>query len=192
VLERKLNAIAYDYEGGRLAHGTTIEALGFHGLEAVASIYAVDISIENIVGGKPGHEVGARERLMTLFASWYSLVVGCALDATDQLAQSAWWAIEHNIQIGNMLRTNPDGTESGRDALPIVEYNWFPTRGEVVLARTTLGDLTVAAPDELSIFGSEPLAKIWQGPASSLHMAASPVTNGHTAVPSRNGRKSTR
>jgi len=192
VLERKLNTVTDDYRAGRLAAGATVEALAFHGLEAIASIYAVDISIDNVVGGKTGHEVGARERLMAAFASWYALAAGSVLHSTDQLAQSAWWAIEHNIQIGNMLRTNPDGKDSGRDKLPVVEYTWDPRNSEVVLARTTLGDLTVPAPDELSIFGAESPIEIWHGPATSLHRAKSPITNGHTAVPSRNGRSSTR
>lgn len=189
VLERKLTVVADDYRVGRLAAGSSLDALRIHALEAVASIYAVDISVDNIVGGKLGHEIGARERLLTLFAIWYGQVAGGSLDETDDLAQAAWWAIEHNIQIGNMLPTNPDGTNSGRDDLPIVEYTWNPAGGDVSLARTTLGDLTVAAPDELSIFGTEPPAEIWRGRATRLHEARSPVTNGHTTVPSRNGRR---
>ena len=60
ILERKLDVVASAFARGELAAGPSVDALVFHGLEALASIYAVDISVDNVIGGTPGHEIGAR------------------------------------------------------------------------------------------------------------------------------------
>ena len=58
ILDRKLKRVALEYAQGMLPAGDTPEAAQFHALEALASIYAVDISIDNVLGGTPGHEIG--------------------------------------------------------------------------------------------------------------------------------------
>ena len=55
ILGRKLESITIETDARELAAGDTDEAVIFHALEAVASIYAVDISVDNIIGGTPGH-----------------------------------------------------------------------------------------------------------------------------------------
>lgn len=192
ILGRKLDRIVDRQADGTLVGGTDTAALTFHGLEALASIYAVDISVHNIVGGNPGHVSSARERMMTLFATWVAEVVGRDLDEREELTQAAWWVIEHNLQIGNMLPMNPNGAPSGRDKLPLIEYRWKPERHEVALARTTLGDVAAAASEEMTLFGPKEPALIWEGPMLGLADANSPVTSHKTKVPVRNGRRSSR
>ncbi len=51
ILDRKLDAVALAHRRGGLPAGLTSEAIEFHGLEALASIYAVDISRDNVMGG---------------------------------------------------------------------------------------------------------------------------------------------
>jgi len=63
ILDRKLDRIASDLASAKSPTGSRAEYMLFHALEALASIYAVDISKDNVIGGTPGHEVGARTRL---------------------------------------------------------------------------------------------------------------------------------
>jgi hypothetical protein len=60
ILARKLKAISTVHAEGRLPAGRDLAAVEFHALEALSSIYGIDISTDNIVGGTPGHEVGAK------------------------------------------------------------------------------------------------------------------------------------
>ena len=53
ILDRKLSRIAKDFAKGKLPAGEGADAAQFHALEALASIYAVDISEDNIIGGTP-------------------------------------------------------------------------------------------------------------------------------------------
>ena len=57
VLDRKLDGIVQARVDGTLTAGATQAAVQFHALEALASIYAVDISTDNVIGGRPGHRV---------------------------------------------------------------------------------------------------------------------------------------
>lgn len=191
ILTRKLAQVAVAYAEGRLPAGTDLAAVRFHTLEALSSIYAVDISVDNVIGGTPGHEVGARERLIALLARWYINLTGTELRDESQFVKSLWWVVEHNIQIGNMLAVGPDGSRSGRDTLPIIEFEWKASTGRVNLRRTTLGDVAKGASQDLMLFGPTPPAQVWEGVAVSLWKAVSPVTHGHnTIVPLRNGKAS--
>lgn len=184
ILDRKLDAVSDGARNGTLAGGTTHESIQMHALEALASIYGVDISKDNIVGGTPGHEVGARRRLLALFADWFEETIGRPWDATGALALSATWILERNVQIGNMLAVTPDGKPTGRDRLPLCEYTWDSAGMLVTIATTTLGSVTQAAEERVSgvatLFGPPAPLKVWTGPAHLLFQADVPA-----AIPGR-------
>jgi hypothetical protein len=176
ILDRKLALVA---ESSELPAGVGREALQFHALEALSSIYAVDISIDNVVGGTPGHEVGARDRLLTHLRRWYAEVAEARPTERSPLLAAARWIVERNIQVGNMLPFNPDGTPSGRDDLPLVEYHWDPAAASVSVFTTTLGaaaELAASETDDaLTLFGPAEPTEVWSGKALRLHEAPVPV-----------------
>ena len=53
ILARKLESITIASDARELAAGDTDDAVIFHALEAVASIYAVDISVDTLVDPSP-------------------------------------------------------------------------------------------------------------------------------------------
>ncbi len=175
ILDRKLDRVAALASSGALPAGTGKEALQLHALEALSSIYAVDISIDNVVGGTPGHEIGARDRLLTHLRRWYGAQGEGRLTERSPLLAAARWIVERNVLVGNMLPFNPDGTASDRDHLPLVEYQWDPTGGSVTLLTTTLGAATEAAAAEtgeaLTLFGPPEPEVVWSGKALRLHEA---------------------
>ena len=126
ILEHKLDRIARDFSNGRLPAGDTPEAAQFHGLEALASIYAVDISVDNIVGDKAGHDLGARRRLLKEFAEWNKHVLAKRLEIRSLMLRAAEWVVLHSVLVGNMLPFGVDGQPSGRDSIPIIEYCFEP------------------------------------------------------------------
>ncbi len=172
ILERKVAVILDHHRNGTLPAGNGPDAVQFHLLQALASIYAVDISPENVIGG-PGHPIGSRERMLTALAHWRHQAVGKAPASNSRFMKSAQQIVEWNLLIGNMLPTNPDGTPSGRDALPLIEYNWQPDTLHVTLRATTLGDCITQAEEEqgenLSLFGYTEPPVMWEGPAFNLH-----------------------
>lgn len=175
ILDRKLKRIARDLKQDKLAAGTTTEAVQFHALEALASIYAVDISADNIIGGTPGHEVGARSRLLVHFVEWNKSVLGKTLNERSLALRAAAWIVEHNLIVGNMLPIDSSGKPSGRDDIPIIEYCWSPETLWVSLSKTTLGDVITAQEAEvgevLSLFTAGEPEEFWQGKALSLNNA---------------------
>jgi len=190
ILARKLDAVAEAHRLGRLAAGTGVAALQFHALEAVASIYAVDISVENIVGGTEGHEVGARERLLTVFVNWYETFAGVTLNSRSVIRSVAGWVIDRNVMIGNMLATNADGTSSRRDTLAFVEYDWKPETATVSVTATTFGAILSAGTAEttgvMSLFDNTAPCVVWEGVPLDLRRAqiAKPALPG---IEARNG-----
>lgn len=191
ILARKLDSVAVTHRKGKLPAGRDDDALVFHGLEAVASIYAVDISVDNIIGGTPGHEVGARTRLMGVFANWYEDLTGVKLSARSTVRTVAQWIIDRNIIVGNMLATNADGTPSGRDNLPLVEYDWKPESHTVALTATTFGAVMSAGTAEttgvMSLFDAIAPAVTWEGPV--LDMRKAPIVG--PALPDTEARNGT-
>jgi len=113
ILARKLARVTCLHEAVELPAGSDNLAIAFHSLEALASVYAVDISVDNVVGGIPGHEVGARARMLTEFEHWQEKAIGAVASASP-LWHAARWIVERNIQVGNMLEYGPDGRPSGR------------------------------------------------------------------------------
>lgn len=182
ILERKLDRLGR--ARGVLPAGASAEAMSFHALEALASIYAVDFSRDNVVGGTPGHEVGARDRLLGVLGGWLESELGTgAPDSLGMLA--ARWIVTRNVQVGNMLPSGLGITASGRDALPIHGYDWDPRTLTVSVTRTTLGavlaDSSAEATGIFSLFAPAEPAPVWSGPALSLHQAGTKLVSRRTS-----------
>lgn len=191
ILERKLAAVTDAHTAGALPAGTTVYAAGFHALEALASVYAADISVDNIIGGTPGHGIGARSRLLAVFTNWHTAMVGKRLTSRSPLLRSAQWVVEHNLLVGNMLATDANGQSTGRDDLPLMEYEWNPGSGTVSVHGTTLGAVMSETASEttglMSLFGPPGPIHLWTGAATSLHQAPK-TTAALPAVAARNGK----
>ncbi len=190
ILRRKLEGVAKLYKRGKLPAGTSEEAAQVHALEALASIYAVDISVENIVGGTVGHEIGARTRLLNAFTTWNSETLKKQLSERSIALRAAQWIVEHNLIVGNMLPLDIAGKPTGRDAIPIIEYTFEPETLSVSLRKTTLGDVLDAADaettNELKLFGPTEPEFLWSGKVLKVADAErvdAPILNG----PARNG-----
>ena len=190
ILDRKLERIARDHVRGKLPAGDTPEAAQFHALEALASIYAVDISSDNIVGGTPGHEVGARTRMLTMFIDWNFETLGKRLTERSLVLRAAEWIVEHNLIVGNMIPRDAEGKPTGRDRIPLIDYSFEPVGLYVTMHQTTMGD--VVATEEakntaaLSLFGPAEPTLLWRGKAVNLSDAErveAPKLRG----PARNG-----
>lgn len=181
IIERKLERVWAAFQAGALPAGTDDGALAFHALETLASIYAVDISPENVLGGSLFRVVGARDRLVNVLLD---------RDLSDTLVEPARWIVERNILIGNMLPFDADGEATGREKLPLVEYRWNPDAGTVGVASTTLGAVLAAAEEEtrglLSLFALEPDSE-WVGPPTELASAPIPEPKAPKG-PARNGK----
>ena len=175
ILERKLNKIEKEFNKGLLPAGSDAEAAQFHALEALASIYAVDISKDNIVGGTPGHEVGARTRLINMFSEWNNEVLEKTLNEKSLVLRAACWIVEHNLIIGNMLLVDSLGKSTRRDEIPLIEYLWSPDSQTVSLMKTTLGAVIAKGEEDsstlMSLFEPEAPKLFWKGNAFSLHAA---------------------
>lgn len=191
ILERKLAGVATAYTANTLPAGATVIAAQLHALEALASVYAVDISVDNIIGGTPGHEIGARSRLFTQFTQWHQTVLGKHLSSRSPAWRSAQWIVEHNILVGNMLATGADGQPTGRNELPIMEYTWDPQDGNVTIHGTTFGALMSDAESNttgvLPLFGPPIPTLLWSGKAAELHKAPK-TTSALSEGPARNGK----
>ena len=175
ILDRKLERVSKDFTKGKLPAGLTLEAAQFHALEALSSIYAVDISSDNIVGGTPGHEIGARTRLVSHFSEWNHQELGKVLSERSSVLKSARWIVEHNLIVGNMLASDSTGRSTGREHIPLIDYSWNPEKQSVVLHKTTMGSVIDAeeasTSSTLSLFTIEEPTEFWSGKAFSISNA---------------------
>ena len=175
ILERKLGRVSDEFENGMLPAGVDIEAAQFHALEALASIYAIDISSENIIGGTPGHEIGARTRLLSQFSEWNELELGKILTPRSIAMKAAKWIVDHNLIVGNMLATDTGGKPTGRENIPLIEYAFNPGNQSVALLKTTRGDVSstqeAKTGEMLSLFPAAEPEKFWTGKALSMGVA---------------------
>lgn len=191
ILERKLNRVSDGYVQGMLPAGAGIDSAQFHGLEALASIYGVDISTDNVIGGTPGHE-GARARMLNLFSSWHADSLRKRLGRRGLIYRAAHWIVSHNILVANMLPWESSGSRTGRDSVPLVEYRWDAASRKVTLRRTTLGDVTYIAttsvPPMVSLLPRPEPQFIWSGRAVKLS-AASRIETPRLSGPARNGAR---
>lgn len=193
VLARKLDVVSKARVSGGLPAGNDVAACQLHGLQALSSVYAVDISVENIVGGVPGHEPGARQRLLDVFTAWFEDETDTRLTSRGALLASATWIVEHNVMVGNMLPVNADGTDSGRDRLPLVEYCWDPAASRVSVLSTTLGQVESEARQRgsgelilLDALQPEPTV-VWTGGPRDLREAPISTPSPYDG-PARNGK----
>ena len=175
ILDRKLDEVAKHWKSESLPAGLSTKALQFHALQALASIYAVDISKENILGGSVEHPVGARDRLLHHLVYWFEIVAKEGLDNEEPFVLSATWILEKNILIANMLAFDAEGKLTKRESIPFVEYEWHPTKHFVSISQTTFGQILDEAENEYSdamtLFGSEPVEVIWNDSFLDLHTA---------------------
>jgi hypothetical protein len=175
ILSRKLTLVDLALSAGSLPAGRNQAAAEFHALEALSSIYGVDISEDNIIGGTKGHEIACRPRLLEIMQRWRSTVLVDNLSDDSQFLRSAKWIVDHNFIIANMLERDGDGKHTGRDGLTFVEYKWDPFDLSVTMFTTTLGDLVLEAEggsdDLLSLFDPTPPTLLWSGPFGEMSAA---------------------
>ncbi len=180
VLSRKLTLIDEAMASGLLPAGNTNEAAEFHALEALASIYGVDISEDNIIGGTPGHEIACRPRLLTVMGRWYvKYLGGISVDYTDFL-KSCRWILNHNMIIGNMLEFDANGSRVDRSKILLFEYKWDPKNRSVQIFSTNMEDVIQSENEGsdgmFSLFGPEAPSLLWEGPVQNLHQARNLAT----------------
>lgn len=191
ILDRKLERVGQAILNRKLRRRGA-RALAFFGLQALSAIYAVDISEENIVGGVPGHELGARTRLVELFCRWYESQPASKSRVPKRLIDAAWWIVERNIIVGNMLPFHADGSPSQREELQIVEYHWDDGEYAVTAKQITLGDALRAdntPPAQAALFGPWRESIEWTGEPSSLSEAPIPLPTSNVRHPMNgNGR----
>jgi hypothetical protein len=165
ILERKLRSIDESLE---------LDRRTFFGLAALSSIYGIDISRENIVGRVPGHEVGARERLLSGFLAWASAQANYAPEEASSIRNCASWIISHNVLVGNMLVTDQRRRPSGRDHIPILAYDWEPELECLSVGRTTMGNIILSADATIRdmLWGAPEPVDHWHG--HYLELAGAP------------------
>ncbi len=83
ILTKKLDAVMS--AAAAVADRQQIEVTRTLALEALASIYGVDISPDNVIGGTPGHEIGARERLLRVLSDWHAECLDEKLESDNQI-----------------------------------------------------------------------------------------------------------
>lgn len=156
-------------------------------LEALSSVYGVDISPANIYGDPHTHPVGAIQRVTEQALAWLDRSIQETAPLPEELglqvAEAIAWIVEANIQLGNMLPFNNDGTPSNRNSMPLVEYRWtLDDFDRVAIAHTTYGEtaeiaLYTANPGVM-LFEPEPPATVWQDSWFNLGNAPKPRKNG--------------
>lgn len=192
ILERKLAVITEAYQTTCLLAGASAESAQFHAIEALASIYAVDLSIDNVVGGTPGHEIGARSRLVALFKKWNMDMLSKKLIDRSLVLRAAEWIVGHNILIGNMLPVDSNGKSTGRDQIPLIEYVFDASNQTVELLKTTMGDVIKEEEQKNTLapqlYGPMPPVPLWKGKAFNIaesDRVIAPILIG----PARNGTR---
>lgn len=141
-----------------------------YALEALSSIYGVDISEDNVLGHEDEDSAGARKRMLEHFR--HLCTEDFDSDTLGALAQAAEWVLEHNILVGNMLDMDSSGKPTNRDAMPIPEYLWDLDNASVEIRFHTWAEIEEAnrSKDDgmLDIFGSVEPSHHWQGHLSGL------------------------
>lgn len=192
LLSRKLTLIDTALSGSGLPAGVTNSAAEFHALEALSSIYGVDISEENIIGGTPGHEIACRPRLLKILQRWHSARLQIDTSEASPFMKSASWIVSHNMIIGNMLEFDASGKSTGRNEMPLFEYTWLAENRTVSVAKTTLGavldEQAELAGGYVTLFGPEPPALVWQGEFDRLYEAESIAVTALTGSSQTNTR----
>lgn len=177
ILSRKLTILDEHYAQGLLPAGASVESAQFHALEALSSIYGVDISEDNVIGGTPGHEVACRPRLLTILKRWHDKAFASVHHSSDDFVKSAQWIVDHNLIIGNMLEFDSAGNPTKRDNISIFEFEWNPRDFQVSISKTSLGAILASEEQDISgfsdLFAVQPSVVEWQGNPMRMHEAAS-------------------
>ncbi len=141
-----------------------------HALEALSSIYGIDISEDNILGHEDQEIVGARKRLLEHLRRLCSDHFDA--DALRMLNQAAEWILEHNVLVGNMLDVDSNGKPTNRDSMPVPEYVWDLGNSSVEVRFHTWSEIVEAnRPKDdgmLDIFGTVEPRNHWQGNLTRL------------------------
>lgn len=160
ILERKLDAVAEAWRSGALPAGDTAEALHFHSLAALSSLYGVDISADNVVGATLEHPLGARARTVDAFQGWLQGTTGRSVTSRSRVMQCAVWVASANIVVADMVSASASGAAGSSFDVPLVEYEWNPAKRRVTLTDTSIGQLlndaeSAAGDFQASLFGPE-------------------------------------
>jgi hypothetical protein len=194
ILSRKLTLVDYWLATQVFSDVEKEKFAEFHALEALSSIYGVDISEDNIIGGTEGHEIACRPRLMEIMSRWHEATLFSKPGPDSNFIKSAAWITDHNMIVGNMLERDSSGNPTGRDELPVVEYEWLTDGFEVILRSTTLGDILAEAEesssDLLSLFGPMPAERLWNGRFDGIHEAPHKAQKSLTGESASNARGS--
>jgi hypothetical protein len=141
-----------------------------YALEALSSIYGIDISEDNILGHENGDNDGARKRLLEHFRHLSAEHFDAG--ALVEMEQTAEWILEHNILVGNMLGFDSSGKLTNRDSMPIPEYLWDLDNSSVEVRFHTWSEIEEAnrSKDDgmLDIFGAGEPRNHWQGNLARL------------------------
>lgn len=194
ILDRKLDRVFEAWSESEHLMDSGPKVFHSYALQALASIYAVDVSVENIVGGTPGHEVGARERLIDVFQHWNKRATGKMFTDSESVYLSAKWIVDRNLIVGNMLAIDSDGKSTGRDLMSLLEYKWTEDSERVKISLTSLGDVMSAAEadidDAQTLFGTPDPVEIWSGKAMNLFEAPIALQRiKKLKIPHSNGRR---
>ena len=148
----------------------------FLGLEAISSIYAIDISEENIVGNHEAGEQGARARLMHRLADWIRQYDSVSSRSLGAFWRSTEWILERNIMVGNMLPFHADGSPSGYEQIQLLEYTWNHKTMVLTVDSFRLGDtLESSSGSQIGLFANEPKPEPWKGKPSKLPSSGIPL-----------------
>lgn len=143
-------------------------------LEALASIYGIDISEDNILGDQDLDSDGARKRLLEHFRHLCTNHFDSS--QMESLTSAAEWILEHNVLVGNMLDSDSTGKRTNRDEMPIPQYKWDFDLGHVEIRLHKWADIQESnRPKDngmLDIFGSVEPEIHWTG--SIKEIAAAP------------------
>ncbi len=144
-----------------------------YALEALSSIYGIDISEDNILGHEDQDNDGARKRVLDHFQHLCEDHFDSEIQAAIRAASE--WIVDHNILVGNMLDMDSSGKPTNRDLMPIPEYLWDAASDFVEVRFQSWGDLEeenrAKGDGMLDIFGLSESVSHWKGPSVGLAKA---------------------
>lgn len=141
-------------------------------LEALASIYGIDISEDNVLGHIGEEHDGARGRLVKHFN--HLLDELNVAEKRDELTACAKWIVDHNVIVGNMLPTDSKGKPTNRDEMPFLDYVWEPESSSVEIFKTDWLQIQENSREDdgaLNLNFGTSEEPVYAGPALNLHSA---------------------
>jgi len=172
VLRRKAARVLAAAQDGTLPAGTDDAAHRYHLLQALSSVYGVDISPENIDGFPDTGQPGARQRMLTTFLDACE-ATGRRPAPTTHLHRAAAWIVARNIRIGDMNPLDAAGDPAGDPDLTILAYEWRAEDATVTVSRTSVADVLARErmrdATQMTLEVPPEPQPIWSGPAERLH-----------------------